>query len=180
MKTITLSSGKQIHVFDDLFTLTQRRWFKDFAQDCYLRPEGRSTTAWEHPGNFLLARFGPKDLENFKLLDAVELNPVFEILGRREIDRAWLLFSDLSTKIYYHTDVNLETKNAFSMLYYVNLEWKDYWGGETIFADENGEAEVCVTYKPGRVVLFDSTINHKAACISSDAPFRYTFNCVFR
>ena len=182
MKSLTLKSGKKIYIFDDCFSVTQQRYFKDFAQDCYLKPTGKSTHAWEHSGIFLLAKFGPKDFENFKLLENKnhEIDPVLSLIGPKQIVRAWILFSDLSTKIHYHTDVAIDGPPAYSLLYYINVEWKDSWGGETIFANEDGEAEIAVSYKPGRIVLFDSTINHKAACISADAPYRYTFNCVFQ
>jgi Rps23 Pro-64 3,4-dihydroxylase Tpa1-like proline 4-hydroxylase len=48
-----------------------------------------------------------------------------------------------------------------TILYYGNSEWKPEFAGETVFF-ENGEIIRSVIPKPGRVVMFDSTIVHCA------------------
>ena len=45
----------------------------------------------------------------------------------------------------------------------MNREWKHEWGGETILlGDDAQEIEYCCPYKPGRIIIFDSTIPHSA------------------
>ena len=182
MKTLTTSNGKKIHIFDDLFTLDKRVYMKVFAQNSIYKTTGKSyQDLWEtENGRFLVSHYSPEDLNAFGLYSdpTGRMIPVLELLQGREVSRSWMLFSDLSTRIYYHTDGNVNDDNL-SVLYYVNTEWKDEWNGETIFADDYGEAEIAVSFKPGRLVVFDSSIPHKASCISTDAPFRFTSNTVW-
>jgi hypothetical protein len=63
----------------------------------------------------------------------------------------------------------------------VNTRWDRNWGGETLFANDEGECEIAVEYKPGRVVLFDSLIPHKPSPVSMQADeFRFTFVIVMK
>jgi SM-20-related protein len=49
---------------------------------------------------------------------------------------------------------------TFTLLYYLNPEWKDGWDGETIFYDQSGEIALSVRPRPNRAVFFDSRIVH--------------------
>ena len=62
--------------------------------------------------------------------------------------------------------------NEFAVLYYVNLDWKDGWYGETLFYNPNNLDEIIHTsiYKPGRIILFDGEIPHAIRPQSSNAP----------
>jgi Rps23 Pro-64 3,4-dihydroxylase Tpa1-like proline 4-hydroxylase len=48
-----------------------------------------------------------------------------------------------------------------TVLYYGNSEWKPEFAGETVFFD-GGEIVRSILPKPGRIVLFESTIEHCA------------------
>lgn len=49
-------------------------------------------------------------------------------------------------------------------LIYLNPVWKQGWGGETTFFTETmSGASVCVTPKPGRLVVFEGEIPHRVA-----------------
>lgn len=48
-----------------------------------------------------------------------------------------------------------------TVLVYANAEWDIEWGGETLFYDSTGDAVVCVTPRPGRIVLFRANIMHR-------------------
>jgi Rps23 Pro-64 3,4-dihydroxylase Tpa1-like proline 4-hydroxylase len=63
-----------------------------------------------------------------------------------------------------------------TLLYYANRDWNPNFGGETIFYNEDRtEIEFVSTYKPGRVVVFDSEIPHSARPQSLDGPnYRFT------
>jgi hypothetical protein len=66
-------------------------------------------------------------------------------------------------------------------LYYVNLEWRDGWYGETLFYDENNTDVVFTsTYVPGRIILFDGSIPHSIRPQSSVGPkYRFTISTFF-
>lgn len=60
---------------------------------------------------------------------------------------------------FAHKDSN--EAGAYSALYYANRQWKQEWFGETVFYTE-GEPVVAISARPGRLVLFDSRIEHRA------------------
>src|ERR1700722_2170056 len=49
---------------------------------------------------------------------------------------------------------------TFTLLYYLNPEWKDGWDGEALFYDQSGEIALSVRPRPNRAVFFDSRILH--------------------
>ena len=80
-------------------------------------------------------------------------------------------------------DVHVDSsrKGDKTLLYYMNREWKHEWGGETILlGDDAQEIEFCTPYKPGRIIIFDSTIPHAARQQSFAAPlYRFTLAIKF-
>lgn len=68
---------------------------------------------------------------------------------------------------FMHRDSN-ET-GAYSALYYANKDWDRDWFGETVFC-KHGEPVVSVSVHPGRIVLFDSRIQHRAGVPAMNCP----------
>jgi len=69
-----------------------------------------------------------------------------------------------------------------AVLYYVNLEWRDGWHGETIFYNPSNLDEVLFTsvYKPGRIILFDGNTPHAIRPQSIKGPrYRMTLTLFF-
>ena len=67
-------------------------------------------------------------------------------------------------------------------LYYVNLDWRDGWHGETLFYNPNNLKEIIYAslYIPGRIILFDGSIPHAIRPQSVKAPkFRFTLSLFF-
>lgn len=60
---------------------------------------------------------------------------------------------------FAHRDSN--ENGAYSALYYANKAWESDWYGETVFC-QGDEPVVSVSVRPGRLVLFDSRIKHRA------------------
>ena len=72
--------------------------------------------------------------------------------------------------------------NQYVLLYYVNLEWRDGWHGETLFYDpyDNDKISFASPYKPGRIILFDGNIPHAIRPQSIKAPkFRFSLSLFF-
>ena len=80
----------------------------------------------------------------------------------------------------YH--FNHTHKGLMVLLYYVNLEWKDGYAGETLFYDDSlVNAESVVSFVPGRIVIFDGTIPHTIRPQSTYGPdYRFTISCFIR
>ena len=60
---------------------------------------------------------------------------------------------------FSHQDSTEE--GAYSVLYYANQYWEPNWFSETVFYSNN-EAVVSISVRPGRLVVFDSRIKHRA------------------
>ena len=68
------------------------------------------------------------------------------------------------------------------LLYYMNLDWKDGWYGETLFYDPCDFDKIIFTstYKPGRIILFDGNIPHAIRPQSIKAPkYRFSLSLFF-
>jgi len=71
--------------------------------------------------------------------------------------------------------------DCVTFLYYGNLSWNGEWGGETVFYDDEMSAAACVTPRPGRIVLFNSVLHHRAGTPIRECPtFRYAISIFYR
>jgi SM-20-related protein len=55
-----------------------------------------------------------------------------------------------------------DSKDGITAVYFANATWKPEWMGETTFHDDAGEPLYAVAPRPGRVVLFQGSIMHRA------------------
>jgi len=60
--------------------------------------------------------------------------------------------------------------SATTVLYYANLSWETDWGGETIYFDDNNDAQIVVSPLPGRLVVARGAILHRATVPTRDCP----------
>tara|TARA_R100001377_G_scaffold30583_1_gene16680 strand:+ start:40 stop:555 length:516 start_codon:yes stop_codon:yes gene_type:complete len=69
-------------------------------------------------------------------------------------------------------------KGKIVLLYYVNLEWKDGFAGETIFYDDSLiNATSVISFVPGRIVIFDGETPHTIRPQSTYGPdYRFTIS----
>ena len=74
--------------------------------------------------------------------------------------RAYVNASAYGDTYYAHRDCSAHRKHV-TLLYYVNLAWQTDWGGETIFYDDDQDAQLVVTPKAGRVVAARGAILHR-------------------
>ena len=88
--------------------------------------------------------------------------------------RAYVNSSVYGDVYYTHRDCSAH-RNHVTALYYVNMEWRTDWGGETIFYDDDHEAQLVVTPKAGRVVVARGAILHRGTVPTRDChEERYT------
>tara|TARA_R110001583_G_scaffold169458_1_gene322307 strand:+ start:143 stop:685 length:543 start_codon:yes stop_codon:yes gene_type:complete len=69
----------------------------------------------------------------------------------------------------------------YNLLYYINMEWKPEYYGETLFFNDLGtEVKYTSMFKPGRIVFFDGNIPHTIRPSSHNAPqYRFTLFASF-
>ena len=113
------------------------------------------------PGLAAVSEIAPAQMPNNMFLQhlkriAQEMFPG-EQLGDQ---RAYVNSSFYGDSYYVHRDCSEEEKHV-TVLYYANLHWEPDWGGETIFYDDNYNAEAVVSLRPGRVVVARGAIIHR-------------------
>lgn len=70
---------------------------------------------------------------------------------------------------------DLESGEGLTGVFYGNAEWDSGWTGETVFCDDDGEAMIVVPPRPGRLVVFDGSLLHRAGAPSREChENRYT------
>ena len=162
-KKIITSSGKEIFIYDDLYDLTARLHFYNFALHSKYSPLSNDTTLVENKGDFNLAsHFTDEDLIELKFLSNESSHQLNNHFDGYKIVQVRVNLSTLNDKNRIHIDNTLRCK---TLIYYLNLEWKIEWGGGLLITDDNmKEIESVISYVPGRVIIMDGTIPH---CISA-------------
>ena len=77
--------------------------------------------------------------------------------------RAYVNHSIYGDAYYLHRDLSLVT-----VLYYVNLVWEPDWGGETVYYDDDNDAQVVISPRPGRLVVSRGAILHRGGVPARD------------
>ena len=79
---------------------------------------------------------------------------------RFELERMYVN-SAVSGDVYYaHRDCGANLKNV-TALYYANSTWHADWAGETLFFNDQHDAELAITPRPGRLVVSRGAILHR-------------------
>lgn len=73
----------------------------------------------------------------------------------------------LMTPVSRHTDSSLP--NTYTILINCTKFWDDDWGGEIKFYNEFDNVHKVIDFVPGRVIIFDSRIEHKVLPLSPSA-----------
>lgn len=64
-----------------------------------------------------------------------------------------------------HTDTCIN--DCLTILVYPNLKWDESWGGDIKFYVEGSPFNKCIDFVPGRIIAFDSKLEHKVMPLSS-------------
>ena len=91
-----------------------------------------------------------------------------------ECVHSYVNFYDFSTPTVIHPDVDF-TNIGVTALFFTTRKWDPNWGGEIIFYDDQYEVSQAVSYKPNRVLFFDSGLLHgvKQPSVNAQLP-RYS------
>jgi hypothetical protein len=74
--------------------------------------------------------------------------------------RAYVNCSVYGDSYYIHRDC-LAHERHVTALYYANLEWQPDWGGETIYYNDEEDAQFAISPRPGRLVIARGAILHR-------------------
>jgi Rps23 Pro-64 3,4-dihydroxylase Tpa1-like proline 4-hydroxylase len=89
--------------------------------------------------------------------------------------RVYTNYASFGDVLLTHEDA-VPTARELTALWFLCESWDAEWGGETLFYDDAGDAQIAVTPKPGRLVLFDGAVRHAGKPPNRNCPVgRYTF-----
>ena len=74
--------------------------------------------------------------------------------------RAYVNCSVYGDAYYVHRDCAAYERHV-TALYYANLEWQPDWGGETIYYNDDEDAEFVISPRPGRLVIARGAMLHR-------------------
>ena len=179
-KLKTLDNGKEIHIYDELFTYWQRDiWYQVFLNAPYhIAASDHHLLESQSDYNFGTV-WTLAQLEQLGILSHPALAPYMGYFDGFNILQARANLSTPGDSNRFHSDMQFPNEwlaldsykiprdslnEVKTFIYYVNLQWDLYWGGYTLFAnDAIDEIELGIMYNPGRVIMFDGSIPH---CVS--------------
>tara|TARA_R100000963_G_C4576805_1_gene59466 strand:- start:55 stop:585 length:531 start_codon:yes stop_codon:yes gene_type:complete len=170
---------KNIEIYDNIVPFTERTTFYTFAQNSLYKIGWADRDEYEKkPFPCLHCLFSPDDLIKMNILPFVEKifkkSKFKKYFPGNTIDKAVLNLSKPGDIHYNHIHLD-----RIGILYYINLDWKPEWYGETLFWDKD-EKEIIHTspYTPGRFIIFDAEkIPHTLRPQSSIGPaYRFTLS----
>ncbi len=152
--------GKSIRVYDDLVAPQVLQQFSaaldqsPFTRNEVARPDTADYRHWaknfEVPATERTPLFKP----------TVEASKAFGSADRAyRLYRSYVNHAGYGDMLFPHTDC-MPGAGELTALWFICTEWNVDWGGETLFFNENEDAEFVVSPKPGRMVMFDGEISH--------------------
>jgi hypothetical protein len=176
MKHVT-ASGKKIRVWDDLIPARLQSTFFLYAQNSKFLigwADDVSEIAAKH--KYLHCPLTDEEAIQAGIYPFIQTTKINKHLQGYVYKKSVINLSTPSDVNFFHTHIN-----GLVLLYYVNQKWMNHWHGETLFADESSqEIEFGITYKPGRLALFDSSIVHSIRPQSTVADnYRFTYAMIF-
>ncbi|HET9472678.1 MAG TPA: 2OG-Fe(II) oxygenase [Steroidobacteraceae bacterium] len=151
-------AGRDVFVFDDLVPVEESaRYFQALSQASFTRNEtARPDTEFRH----WVCEMPVENLPRISLWAATEHAVAQVRPAERYLPyRVYTNFASYGDTLLTHTDA-LPNLRELTALWFVCASWDTEWGGETLFYDDAGDAQVAVSPKPGRLLLFDGSIRH--------------------
>lgn len=174
-KQITLSSGRNITIFDDVFPFDKRDHMYRKMLKSTFKLDGNDGAYPEHKSDQqIYAQCTAEDVFGFGFLESENIQHILEHhVGKLPVAQARVNVNSTHDVVKFHVDA----MNGKTLLYFANINWHPDWGGHTLFSDDQvEEVEYCSMFKPGRVVLFDGSIPHCTGLITNAAKvYRITF-----
>ncbi|MGH8279855.1 MAG: 2OG-Fe(II) oxygenase [Gammaproteobacteria bacterium] len=151
--------GRPIRVYDgllplpDVYRLTAAMEKGAFTRDEVARPETANFRHWAL--NIPLETAQRLPLYQPTLDAARE----FKAGDTYRVYRSYCNHASFGDMLFTHTDC-APGSDQLTALWFIAPEWNAEWGGETLFFNSQMDAEVVVSPKPGRLVIFDGSITH--------------------
>ena len=168
-------SGRDVFVFDGLVPAEESALYSSaITKASFTRTESARTDTVEY--RHWVCEMPLENLPRTSLWQATERAVAQVRPGERFLPyRVYTNYASFGDTLLTHVDA-VPNARELTALWYLCEQWDREWGGETLFYDEAGDAELAVSPKPGRLLLFDGAIRHAGKPPNRNCPVgRYTF-----
>lgn len=165
-----------IEVIDNSLTLAQRNDVNEAVKGSVFRIGWMENS--EDSEHNIYSQWSADDLNDIRFFrDFNSEHPLADKLNPDKFVKCIVNNVTMSNVHWTHTHIHHNI-----LLYYVNLEWNDEWGGETLFFDrDNRDIIFGSRFIPGRIIWFDGEHPHTIKQPSRIAPrFRFTLSIFFK
>ena len=166
--------GRDVFVFDGLVSAEESaRYFNAISQAAFKRTESaRADTDYRH----WVCEMPLENLPRTTLWQATERAVAQVRPDERFLPyRVYTNYSSFGDTLLTHVDA-AGAARELTALWYLCESWDTEGGGETWFYDDAGDAQIAVSPKPARLLLFDGAIRHAGKPPNRNCPVaRYTF-----
>ena len=175
------STGRKIYVFRDVYDYAHQlnllKW--SMTRPFNFNPSNEGMIIGLKSDTILSCQTGLTNDQFREMMKIDSLDSIKELLLGKTLSRNWINTNVSKAPTYFHADAFVE--GSLSMLYYLNCEWNISWDGYTVWSDNDLKTIEHIEYpEPGKLVIFDSLIPHKATSDSPISPsFRFTMNSVW-
>jgi hypothetical protein len=165
-----------VEIYDDVFDVAKRFDIQEFVKKSPFQIGWADNT--DNQENYMFSKWTPEALNRVRFFETfTENHPLYSKLNPDKFIRC-IVNSDVCTNTHWtHTHIN---ENV--LLYYVNMDWQDHWGGETFFFDKKNCNDIVFgsRFTPGRMIWFDGEIPHTIKPQSRLAPkYRFSISVFF-
>jgi hypothetical protein len=151
--------GREVRVYDGLLRAEDIQGLSAglqngaFTRTESARPDTRAFRHWVM--NIAIEAASQLPVYQLTLAAAAE----FAVETGYRIYRSYCNYAAYGDMLFIHTDCPPGAREL-TALWFIAPEWTAEWGGETLFFDSSMDAQVAVTPRPGRLVLFDGSLPH--------------------
>jgi len=177
----SIISGRELFLCDDLVEPVVQQQIAALVKTMhYVRAE---KSRQDVPGLVAVCDIKPETVAGNSFLRGLRQTVERLFPNERFTDqRAYVNCSVYGDAYYLHRDCAL-FEGHVTALYYANLEWKPDWGGETIYFNDDEDAECVISPRPGRLVIARGAILHRGnvptrSCFEERYSLAYKLNSV--
>jgi SM-20-related protein len=171
---LTDNLGRNIHIVDNALSQSDHENLYRYVSASRFKIGYEDTDAIERANNkYIHSAFTIDEYVESGFKNSLEKTELWSLVKDKNVARCTINLSTPSDTNYLHTH-----KNQLVLLYYLNLDWKPEWAGETLFyEDQLREIIFASMYTPRRLILFDGDIPHSIRPQAFSAPhYRFTFS----
>lgn len=151
--------GRDVFVFDGLISSEESaRYFQTLSRASFMRTEFSRSDTQEY--RHWVCEMPLENLPRISLWPATQAATAAVRPGERYNPyRVYTNFASHGDLLLTHYDALPDAKEL-TALWFLCEKWDTEWGGETLFYDASGDAQIAVSPRPGRLLLFDGAIRH--------------------